>query len=53
MTNESLRKRFGLPDEKAESVSRILRDTVDAGHIQLQDADSKSKRFARYVPYWA
>lgn len=53
MTNESLRKRFGLPDERAETASRILRDTVDAGLIRLQDEGSRSRRFARYVPYWA
>lgn len=53
MTNETLRKRFGLPDERSETVSRILRDTMDGNLIKLQDPNSRSKRFARYVPYWA
>lgn len=53
MTNESLRKRFGLPDQRAETVSRILRDTVDGGLIRPQDEGNRSRRFARYVPYWA
>jgi ATP-dependent DNA helicase RecG len=53
MTNNSLRKRFGLPDEKAETASRVLRDTVEAGLVKLQDSDSSSKRFAQYLPYWA
>jgi len=53
MSNQSLRKRFGLPDERAETVSRVLRDTMDASLIKLRDTDSGSKKFARYVPFWA
>ncbi len=53
MSNESLRKRFGLSDERSETVSRILRDTQDAQLIKLEDAGSRSKRFARYIPYWS
>ncbi len=53
MSNQTLRKRFGLADERAETVSRILRDTVDAGLIKPQDSESGSKKYARYLPYWA
>jgi len=53
MSNQSLRKRFGLADGKAETVSRILRDTMDAQLIKLEDAASGSKKYARYVPFWA
>jgi ATP-dependent DNA helicase RecG len=52
-SNQSLRKRFGLADDKAETVSRILRDTVDAGLVKLEETGSDSKRFARYIPFWA
>ncbi|MEW6684485.1 MAG: ATP-binding protein [Nitrospirota bacterium] len=51
--NQTLRKRFGLSDERAETVSRILRDTVDAGLIKQEDPESGSKKYARYVPFWA
>jgi len=53
MSNQSLRNRFGLPDERAETVSRILRDTLDARLVKLEDPASGSKKYARYVPFWA
>lgn len=53
MSNQSLRKRFGLADERAETVSRVLRDTIQAGLIKLEDPGSGSKKYARYLPYWA
>jgi ATP-dependent DNA helicase RecG len=53
MTNQSLRERFKLPEKKAETVSRIISDAVDEGMVRLDDPDNKSKRYAKYVPYWA
>lgn len=52
-TNQSLRQRFGLPDSRAETVSRILKDTVDAGQIKPEDERGGSKKYARYLPIWA
>jgi ATP-dependent DNA helicase RecG len=53
MTNQSLRDRFKLPESKAETISRVIRDAVDAGRLKPEDPDSRSKRYARYVPFWA
>lgn len=53
MTNQSLRERFQLPETKAEAVSRIISDTSDEGLVKLDDPESKSRRYAKYVPYWA
>ncbi len=53
MTNQTLRERFKLSEGKAETVSRIIRDAVDAGRIKPEDPTSGSKRYARYVPFWA
>lgn len=53
MSNQSLRERFKLSEEKAETASRIIRDCLDAGLIKLDNPDSGSKRYARYVPFWA
>lgn len=53
MTNQSLRKRFKLPGERAETASRIIRDTLEEGKIRLHEAAGTSKRYARYVPFWA
>lgn len=53
MSNQSLRERFRLSEEKAESVSRIIRETIDLKLIKQDDPESTSKRYARYVPFWA
>lgn len=53
MTNQSLRQRFQLPEERAETVSRIISDSVSEGLVKLEDPENRSKRYARYVPYWA
>lgn len=53
MTNESLRERFRLPESKAETVSRIIRDTCDAALIKQSNTGSQSKRYRKYVPFWA
>lgn len=52
MTNQSMRERFQLPETKAEAVSRIISDTADEGLVKLDDPESKSRRYAKYVPYW-
>lgn len=51
MTNQTLRDRFKLPNGK-DTVSRLLRDAVEAGKIRLEE-DGGSRRYARYVPFWA
>ena len=53
MTNQSLRERFRLPEKKTESVSRAIRDTVDAGKIKLKDPEQTSLRYRDYIPFWA
>jgi ATP-dependent DNA helicase RecG len=53
MTNQSLRERFRLPDKKTESVSRMIRDTIEAGKIQLADPSATSTRYRIYIPFWA
>jgi predicted HTH transcriptional regulator len=53
MSNQSLRERFKLPEEKAETASRIIRDCTDAELVKLDNPESGSKRYARYLPFWA
>jgi hypothetical protein len=54
MTNTSLRGRFGLGDDQAAqtTASRIIRDTVEQNLVKSADADSRSRKMARYVPFW-
>jgi ATP-dependent DNA helicase RecG len=53
MSNQSLRERFDLSDSQSDIISGIIKNTVDEGLIKLEDPESTSKRYARYVPYWA
>jgi ATP-dependent DNA helicase RecG len=53
MTNQSLRERFGFPESKAETISRVIRDALEAKRIKPDDPTSRSKRYARYIPFWA
>lgn len=53
MTNRTLRDRFGLPEYKSETVSRIIRDAMQEGLIRVDDPLNTSKRYARYIPFWA
>jgi predicted HTH transcriptional regulator len=53
MTNETLRKRFGLDDSKHNQVGRIIADAREAARIKPYDPENRSPRYARYVPFWA
>lgn len=52
MTNASLRERFGIEEHNAATASRIIRDALDDERIRPFDVQ-QSKRFARYLPWWA
>jgi len=53
MTNATLRKRLGISDENYPVASRIIAETISARLIKLHDPNSRSRKHARYVPYWA
>ena len=53
MTNQSLRDRFKIEDQNAAIASRIIKDALEERVIKLDDPDSKSRKFAKYIPYWA
>jgi predicted HTH transcriptional regulator len=53
MSNTTLRERFKIPEEDYPAASRIIRDTVREGLIKPEDPTSKSRKHARYVPFWA
>jgi len=53
MTNQSLRDRFHLPESKSASVSQIIALSIEAGVIKLDEKAGASRKFARYLPYWA
>jgi ATP-dependent DNA helicase RecG len=53
MTNQSLRDRFKIEEQNAAVVSRIIRDALENNMIKPEDPDSKSRKFVRYLPFWA
>jgi predicted HTH transcriptional regulator len=52
MTNESLRKRFAIDDKNYSMASRIIADTISKKLIKPYNPESKSKKHAKYVPFW-
>jgi len=52
MTNASLRERFDIADENYPMVSRIISDAIAAGVIKSHDPENRSKKHAKYVPFW-
>jgi predicted HTH transcriptional regulator len=53
MTNRSLRERFSITEENYPVASKIISDTIDAGLVKDFDQLSKSKKYAKYIPFWA
>ena len=53
MTNQTLRKRFGIDDKNAAIASRILKDAINSLLIKEEDPDSGSRKFKKYLPFWA
>jgi len=53
MTNQSLRERFNLQENKTETASRIISDSIESGLIKIDNPENQSKKYVRYAPYWA
>ncbi|MBK6879652.1 MAG: putative DNA binding domain-containing protein [Elusimicrobia bacterium] len=53
MTNQSLRERFHLPESKSAIVSQIIAQSTEAKVIKLDEKVGASRKYARYLPYWA
>jgi ATP-dependent DNA helicase RecG len=53
MTNQSLRERFHLPESKSAIISQIIAATIEAGKIKPDEKVGGSRKYARYLPFWA
>jgi predicted HTH transcriptional regulator len=53
MTNQSLRDRFHLPENKSAIISQIIAATIEAGMIKPDEKVGGSRKYARYLPFWA
>lgn len=52
MTNQTLRERFKLPENKSDIISKIISDAVNDGKLKIDNPENKSRRYAKYIPYW-
>ena len=50
MTNTTLRERFGIEDQNAAQMSRVIRESLNEGFIVAADPDRPK---SGYVPFWA
>lgn len=53
MTNQSLRDRFRFPESKAAITSQIIAATIEVGLIKPDQTVGGSRKYARYLPFWA
>jgi len=53
MTNQTLRERFGIEEKNYSIASRIISEAIKSGQIKDFDPESKSKKHAKYLPFWA
>ena len=53
MTNQSLRKRFGLSERSGNTVSQIISAAAEQGLIKNDPGAPESRKYARYIPAWA
>jgi len=53
MNNTTLRERFKMHTRQAPQISKIIKEAMEKGRVKQKDNDSNSKKFVRYVPYWA
>lgn len=53
MTNQSLRERFGLSADKAAIASQVIAAAIEAGLVKPDEAVGASRKYARYLPFWA
>lgn len=51
--NTSLRERFGMHDKQASQISLLIKEAIAAGKIKPKEEGNISKKFSKYIPYWA
>jgi predicted HTH transcriptional regulator len=53
MTNQSFRGRMGVEEKNVAMVSRIIKEAVNIGLIKGFHLENASKKYAKYIPFWA
>ncbi|MBI4025154.1 MAG: MloB, partial [Verrucomicrobia bacterium] len=53
MTNQSLRERFHQPESKTVIISQIIAAAIEAKVVKPDETVGGSRKYARYLPFWA
>lgn len=53
MTNQSLRERFKIESKNAAIASRIIKEALKDNVIKEDDPESNSRKYKKYIPFWA
>lgn len=53
MTNTTLRERFRIDKNNSSTVSRLIAVAIDKNIIKDFDPEGNTKKFKKYIPYWA
>ena len=52
MTNTTLRERFGIDEKNSAIASRLIKETLEGGHIVPYD-EHAGRKYMKYLPWWA
>lgn len=53
MTNQSLRTRFKIESKNSAIASRIIKEALNDNAIKEDDPESNSRKYKKYIPFWA
>lgn len=53
MTNKSLRDRFMIETKNAAIALRIIKEALKGNVIKEDDPESNSRKYKKYIPFWA
>lgn len=53
LTNKSLRERLRMSSNQSPQISLLIKQALEKGRIRPEDPESSTKKFAKYIPYWA
>jgi predicted HTH transcriptional regulator len=52
LTNKSLRERVGVDEKNYPQISKVIKDTLDAGLIKVGTPEGTNRRNVAYIPIW-
>ena len=53
MTNQTFRERLGIEEHNSALASRIIKETLTAHLIKEDNPENQSRKYRKYIPWWA